>query len=61
MQFDSYLKYCEAFCGISYLIISIPWQLQKTAKNYFIKLKKDNDFKTVIFIINDFNNMVERI
>ena len=59
-QFDSYIKYCNNFEGTSILVISVPWQLHKTAKNYFCR-KKRKEVLNIKFIILNELGMIEEI
>jgi len=49
-QFDAYIKQCNLHEGRALLIISVPWQLLITAKNYFRRKKMQNkiDFEIVV-------------
>lgn len=58
-QFKSYLEECEKFWGKSILVISLPWQLMLTAKNYFRRLKMEQHFKTPVIILNELGRQEE--
>ncbi len=58
-QFTAYLKECDAFWGKSYLVISLPWQLVPTAKNYFRRLKRDLCSSTQVIILNELGRRYE--
>lgn len=52
-QYDAYLETCLHFSGDSIFVLSIPWQLVPTAKNYFRKKKKELKLNTKIVILNE--------
>ena len=54
-QYKAYLQECQNFSGKSILIISVPWQLMISAKNYFKLLSRDMGKKIRIIIINEIN------
>lgn len=58
-QFKSYLQECNHFFGDSFLVISLPWQLVPTAKNYFRRLKKEMNCSTAIVILNELGRRFE--
>jgi hypothetical protein len=58
-QFESYLEECEAFFGHAILVVSIPWQLVPTAKNYFRKLKHEKGWGTPVVIVNEIGRRFE--
>ena len=58
-QYDAYIKECKKFYGYSKLVISVPWQMVATAKNYFRRLKKDCATDMPIIIINEFGRFFE--
>lgn len=58
-QFMAYLSECHSFYGQSFLVVSIPWQLWATAKNYFIKQKREMQCSTTIIIINQLERICE--
>lgn len=52
-QYNAYIKECKSFFGHATLVISVPWQMVATAKNYFRRLKKDFDTDMPIIVINE--------
>lgn len=58
-QYDAYINECKNFFGHATLIISVPWQMVSTAKNYFRRLKKDIDANIPIIIINELGRHFE--
>ena len=58
-QFGAYLDECSNFHGKSLLVISVPWSLIPTAKNYFRKLKKQKQTEVPIIILNEFGRRYE--
>lgn len=52
-QYNAYIKECKRFFGHATLVISVPWQMVATAKNYFRRLKKDFDTDMPIIVINE--------
>ena len=52
-QYEAYIKECKSFYGHSTLVISVPWQVVATAKNYFRRLKKEFATDIPIIIINE--------
>lgn len=57
-QFEAYISECSSFYGNSYLVISVPWQLVITAKNYFIRQKTAKNFKFQIIILNELGDKI---
>lgn len=58
-QYDAYLKRCEKYDGDAHLVISVPWQLLNTAKNYFRLYKIKNNCTTQVIIITDMKTTSE--
>ena len=58
-QYCAYIHECKDFWGQASLIISVPWQLVATAKNYFRRLKKDYNTNMSIIIINELGKHFE--
>ena len=58
-QYVAYIKECGNFFGQATLVISVPWQLVATAKNYFRRLKKDCGTSLSIIIINELGKHFE--
>ena len=52
-QFLSYIRELKLFSGKGVLVISIPWQLVATAKNYFRRLKMKEKCNTQVVILNE--------
>lgn len=57
-QFVSYLSRCDSFYGNACLIVSIPWELFATGKNYFRYIKANKNSSTPIVILNEFGKKV---
>lgn len=51
-QFEAFLQECSSFKGKAVLVISVPWELVATAKNFFRRKKRASRCKTKIIIIN---------
>ena len=58
-QYHAYIKECKSFHGKALLIISVPWQIVATAKNYFRRLKKEFNTDIPIIIINELGRYFE--
>lgn len=58
-QYDSYIEECKSFWGDATLVVSIPWDLVATAKNYFRRLKKNVGANIPIIIVNEFGGHFE--
>ena len=58
-QYNAYIKECEGFYGRATLVVSVPWQMVATAKNYFRRLKKSLDASMPIIIINELGRHFE--
>ncbi len=58
-QYDAYIRECKKFYGHASLVISVPWQIVATAKNYFRRLKKDHNTNITIIIINELGRHFE--
>lgn len=58
-QYVAYIKECKNFCGCAILVVSVPWQLVATAKNYFRRLKTNYNAHIAIIIINEFGKYFE--
>ena len=58
LQYKAYVEECELFEGRSVLVIAIPWELTITAKNYFARLKRQNNLSLEIVIINELGRSV---
>ena len=52
-QFESYLTMCEMHLGKSVVVVSVPWQIVSTAKNYFKRLIREKNYTTEVIIINE--------
>lgn len=52
-QFDSYLEELSRFDGEGWLIISVPWQIVPSAKNYFKRKKNKEGIQSTIVILNE--------
>lgn len=52
-QYDAYLMECASFYGSATLVISVPWQLVATAKNYFRRRKKQLGVEVPVIIVNE--------
>ena len=56
-QFTAYLNECHNFSGNGTLIVSVPWQMISTAKNFLRKMKRDLEIEDVeIIVINELGN-----
>lgn len=52
-QYDSYLEELKYFDGERWLVISVPWQIVSTAKNYFKRKKIKEDIQSTIVILDE--------
>lgn len=52
-QYAAYIDECNLHNGQALIVVSVPWQLVLTAKNYFKKVKKDKNITFDIVIINE--------
>lgn len=52
-QFLSYIRELKLFNGNGVLVVSIPWQLVATAKNYFRRLKMKENCDSQVVILNE--------
>jgi hypothetical protein len=52
-QYDSYIEELNNFDGEGWLVISVPWQVVPTAKNYFRRKKLMDGLQFEIIILND--------
>ncbi len=52
-QFEAYIKECKNFYGEATLIISVPWQLVATAKNYFRRLKRELQSDSTVIVLDE--------
>ena len=54
-QYEAYLRKCQSFIGDKYIVISVPWQITRTAKNLFrsLKNKYSIDVNVKIVVINE--------
>lgn len=58
-QYDAYMRECQNFYGQAMLVISVPWEMLATAKNYFRRLKKLYCVNFSIFVIDEFGRPFE--
>lgn len=58
-QFEAYISECELFAGESIIVVSVPWQLVSTAKNYFRRIKSRDSVSTRIIVINEIGRWFE--
>lgn len=58
-QYRAYIRECDNFFGFATIIISVPWQIVATAKNYFRRLKKELGSDIPIIIINELGRCFE--
>ena len=52
-QYEAYLNRCEKYRGKSCLVITVPWQLQNTAKNYFRYYKMKHNCHVTVIVLTD--------
>ncbi len=52
-QFEAYMKEFLFFQGECILVVSVPWQLVITAKNYFARLRRQMGVEVNVIIINE--------
>ena len=52
-QYDSYLEELDNYDGEGWLVISVPWQIVPTAKNYFKRKKNIKGIQCKIIILNE--------
>lgn len=58
-QFESYISECELFTGDTLIVVSVPWQLVSTAKNYFRRTKIRKNVSIKIIVINEIGRCFE--
>ena len=58
-QFDAYVNECELFKGETLIVVSVPWQLVATAKNYFRRIKTRKKISTRFVVINEIGRCFE--
>ena len=58
-QYEAYIQECKNFYGHATLVVSVPWDLVASAKNYFRRLKMKFDSDIPIIIINQFGRHFE--
>lgn len=58
-QFDAYINECGLFRGETLIIVSVPWQLVSTAKNYFRRIKSNKNVQTRFIVINEIGRCFE--
>ena len=58
-QFDAYINESELFRGESLIVVSVPWQLVSTAKNYFRRIKCSKNVQTRFVVINEIGRCFE--
>lgn len=52
-QFESYLEELRNFDGEGWLVISVPWQIVPSAKNFFRRKKCKEGIQSKIVILNE--------
>ena len=52
-QLAAYLEQCYKYAGDATIVVSIPWQLMSTVKNYFRKYKKEHGEKVRMVVLSD--------
>lgn len=52
-QFIAYMNEFLAFQGETTLVVSVPWQLVLTAKNYFIRLRREMQVDAKVVVLNE--------
>ena len=58
-QFAAYVNECELFVGETLIVVSVPWQLVSTAKNYFRRIKIRKNLRTRFIVINEIGRCFE--
>lgn len=58
-QYLAYMSECMKFYGKAILVISVPWQLVPTTKNYFRRMKKDMHANVQVVVVNDIGRAFE--
>ena len=53
-QIESYYKECAKFYGESFLVISVPWQLVFSVKNYIRSIRNGIPGTLSVVVINEF-------
>lgn len=54
-QFIAYMNEILVFQGETMLVVSVPWQLVFTAKNYLIRLRREMQVDTKVVVLNELN------
>ena len=52
-QFKAYIDECKSFEGEAQIVVSVPWQLVATAKNYFIRENRINGQNVSIVVVDE--------
>ena len=52
-QYEAYFLHCKSFPGQAILVISIPWQLIASAKNFFRRKRLQKHFSFEIVILDE--------
>lgn len=52
-QFIAYMNEFLTFQGETTLVVSVPWQLVLTAKNYFLRLRREMQVDVNVVILNE--------
>lgn len=52
-QYLSYMKACSMFEGVAYLIVAVPWNECRSAKNMLRRMKSSKEFNLQIKVIDD--------
>lgn len=53
-QYEAYILHCNSFTGQAILVISIPWQILATAKNFFRRKRQQGQIHFEIVILDEF-------
>lgn len=57
-QFVAYMNEFLLFQGECILVVSVPWQLVKTAKNYFVRLRRQMGVNVKVIILNEMSRCI---
>lgn len=53
LQFKAYMEKCYEYSGSATLVVSVPWQLMNTARNYLRAYKKSHGDKVQMVVLTD--------
>lgn len=58
-QYRAFLKTCEDFEGLSYLLLAVPWTEVVSARNLLKRIIRQNNYNIKVIVINDLGRLDE--